>query len=251
MIQFEPFASSSSGCCYRLSGGGASAPLLIDCGLSFKEIQIALDFEVSSLAGCLISHSHKDHCKAAKDLLKFGVDCYATDETWDALHLDDNHRQRRFVPIGEDEKGRPLYTQFSIGGWQVLPFAAVHDCPGTVGFLIGSPDGLDTVLYLTDSLFSPVRFERLTVIACEVNHSRKIIQEKLTGKEIDPDHAHRVLRTHMSIEAFEDLLKVNDLRSLREVHLLHLSDDNSNEAEFKSRVQKIVGTPVYVAQKRP
>jgi hypothetical protein len=34
---------------------------------------------------------------------------------------------------------------------------------------------------------------------------------------------------------------------LQEIHLLHLSDANSNEKEFKEKIQKLTGVPVYVA----
>ena len=34
-----------------------------------------------------------------------------------------------------------------------------------------------------------------------------------------------------------------------EIHLLHLSDENSNEAEFKLAVERATGIPVKVAAK--
>ena len=60
MISFDSLASSSAGCAYRLSADGM-APLLIECGLPFPQLQKALDFKVSELAGCLVSHWHADH----------------------------------------------------------------------------------------------------------------------------------------------------------------------------------------------
>ncbi len=41
-------------------------------------IRKALDFKVAGLAGCLVSHEHKDHCRAVPDLIRAGVDvCHA------------------------------------------------------------------------------------------------------------------------------------------------------------------------------
>lgn len=32
--------------------------LLLDCGVSLKEIKIGIDFQVSKIVGCLVTHSH-------------------------------------------------------------------------------------------------------------------------------------------------------------------------------------------------
>ena len=50
------FASGSKGNSYRISDGETA--ILLECGISFKEIQQKTCFEISKLAGCLISHEH-------------------------------------------------------------------------------------------------------------------------------------------------------------------------------------------------
>ena len=65
MFRFVPFASSSSANAYLIQSGD-SAPLLIECGIRFKELMKAMDYELSSLAGCLITHAHMDHARSAK-----------------------------------------------------------------------------------------------------------------------------------------------------------------------------------------
>lgn len=32
--------------------------LLLDCGISIKDIKIGIDFQVSKIVGCLVTHSH-------------------------------------------------------------------------------------------------------------------------------------------------------------------------------------------------
>lgn len=61
-MDIQVLASSSKGNCYRVSNG--STPLLLECGIRFKEIQQKLNFRLSEIAGCLVSHEHQDHCKA-------------------------------------------------------------------------------------------------------------------------------------------------------------------------------------------
>ena len=74
MIEIVPLASGSRGNCYHISDG--RTPLLLECGIPYKEIQKGLNFRMSELAGCLISHEHQDHCRAVVDMMKAGVDCY-------------------------------------------------------------------------------------------------------------------------------------------------------------------------------
>jgi phosphoribosyl 1,2-cyclic phosphodiesterase len=238
MFNFTPLASSSEGCCYLVESG-TQLPLLIDAGIRFKDIQIGTDFKTSMIAGCLISHAHGDHSKAVKDLLKTGVDCYSARETWASLGIAENHRAKT-ITAG---------TREFFDGWTIMPFAAVHDVPGTLGFVIGDQAG-NRLLYLTDSAYSLNTFAGLTHIAIECNYSEEILERNNARGDIDNNRFKRTFRTHMSLERLEDMLKANDLSKLQEIHLLHLSDGNGDEAKFKDRIQKLTGVPVYIAQKR-
>ena len=240
MIDFDVLASSSEGCAYRLSGGGATAPLLIECGLPWKALQRALGFKVSELAGCLISHSHQDHCKAAKEIMAAGVRCFASLATWAAICGKDVSHNCAFMAQG--------WEGFLYGGWIVRPFDAVHDCEGTLGFVIDSPHG-DRLLYLTDSAYSRVTFPGLTRIAVECNHSMELLKANALEGKIDRARFSRTAKNHMSLERLVDLLKANDLSKVERITLLHLSDANSDEVEFKDAVQRATGIPVEVAQR--
>lgn len=48
--------SSSKGNCYLLIGD--SETLIIEAGIKFKEVKKALDFDLSNVVGCCISHEH-------------------------------------------------------------------------------------------------------------------------------------------------------------------------------------------------
>jgi phosphoribosyl 1,2-cyclic phosphodiesterase len=237
VIQFKPLASSSAGCCYVLSGGGAKAPLLLDCGIRYRLIQIGMNFAVSTLAGCLISHAHGDHIAAADKLIEAGVHCYASEETWTAYNPDSRSHYSNVLRLGEQAK---------VGDWSVIPCEAVHDAPGTFGFLIGSPEG-DRILYLTDSAYAKNKFPGLTHLLIECNFDPVVIKDNARGGKIDGGRYRRVVKTHMSIDTLIDFLKANDLSKLREIHLLHLSAANSDAVSFKRRVQEATGVPTYIA----
>ena len=54
MIEIKALASSSAGNCYHVTDG--KTPFLIECGIPFTQIRRALNFTVTGLAGCLVSH---------------------------------------------------------------------------------------------------------------------------------------------------------------------------------------------------
>lgn len=239
MLEFLALASSSNGCCYRLSGGGADSAILIDAGIRFELIQQGIDFQISSLGGCLVSHAHGDHVKAVKKLMDASLDCYASSETWEQMEktIGRHHRSRTVTELKE----------FDVrGGWRVLPFDAVHDMPGTLGFVIGSPDGFKA-LYLTDSAYSRYTFQGLTHIYIECNFSQELLRENVENGKVHAERFARTQRTHMSLERLIQMLKSNDLSKVEEIHLLHLSSANSDELGFKKAIERATGCPVYVA----
>lgn len=48
--------SSSSGNCYVLDSGKEA--LIIEAGIDFKSVKVALDFNIRKIVGVVISHSH-------------------------------------------------------------------------------------------------------------------------------------------------------------------------------------------------
>ena len=62
-MTFTSLASSSKGNAYVVSDGETT--LLLECGLTFKELQKRLGYGVAGITACLVSHEHQDHAKAA------------------------------------------------------------------------------------------------------------------------------------------------------------------------------------------
>lgn len=234
-MEFLALASSSAGCAYRLTCG-TSAPLLIDAGIPFRQIQIGTNFGTSKLAGCLISHYHGDHCHAAKDLIKAGIHCYASQPTWDWLGIESHWAH----PITN-------LVEFEVGDWRITPFDAVHDAEGTMGFVI--QNGAEKALYLTDSAYCRYTFDDLTDIFIESNHSQAIMAENTISGRQDSWRHKRTANNHMSLERLCKMLAANDLTKVKSIHLLHLSDSNADADLFKETIQKATGVPVYVAPK--
>ena len=226
-------ASGSSGNAYRISDGDTA--LLLDAGIPLQRIKQALNFRVRDLAGCLITHAHGDHAKAAGDLAKAGVDVYTSQGTIDACKLT-GHRMKPVKALQE----------VMIGTFAVLPFDVQHDAPEPLGFLLTSRRTGEKLLYFTDTYYLKYRFTGLTHIMGECNYSMDIVEQSVRNGYIPPELVPRLIKSHMSLEHFLDLLKANDLHEVKQIYLLHLSNNNSDAERFREAVQKLTGTEVYV-----
>lgn len=232
-MDIKVLASGSKGNCYMVDNG--KTPLLLECGIKFKDIQRGLNFQVAKLAGCLISHEHGDHSKAAGDLMRAGIRCYMSQGTQEMLKLSGHY-------VKTIEAGR----KFFVGSWAVLPFGVQHDAREPLGFLLANQTG-EKLLYATDTYYLRFRFQGLTHIMLEVNYSADILRENVSSGALPPVMQNRIVRSHMGLETALEMLRANDLSSVREIHLLHLSDGNADAERFKREIQELTGKPVYIA----
>lgn len=225
--------SSSSGNCYLLEN--ETECLILECGLPFKEVKKALDFNVSKLVGVVASHSHKDHFGYAAEYLKSGIPVYASEETHKTL----SKQYPSQVVV------RPGYW-YQTGGFNITPFRAEHDVE-CFGYII-KHDEMGTLLFATDTSFIKYNFKNLNLnhILIETNYSEAIINEWLSKGLVDQARVNRTFKTHMSIETCKEFVRVNKTPNLDNVILLHLSDGNSNASGFRQTIQEVVGDNVRV-----
>jgi len=236
MIEIKALASGSSGNCYHITDG--KTPLLIEAGISIDRIRHGVDFKLSEVAGCLISHAHMDHAKSVKKLMEAGIDCWMHPATANELGII-SHRLQFITPRYSFQEPVIINT------WSIMCFALNHDCEGALGFHLLSSNG-DCLLYITDTAYVGPRFKGITHLMIECNFDEDLIRENVASGEVDKAVKRRVYANHLSLDRVVSFLQANDLSQLREVHLLHLSDSNSDEEAFKVAIQQIVGVPVYV-----
>ncbi|MFA5715774.1 MAG: MBL fold metallo-hydrolase [Candidatus Paceibacterota bacterium] len=232
MITVEAIASGSKGNCYLVSDG--KTDILIDAGVSISEIRTALCFRLNAISGCLISHNHQDHCKAVRDLITQGVDIYASGGTLDELGIT-NYR------------AHPVFMkEFYIGSWKIKPFDIQHDASEPLGFYMKSMETGESLLYFTDTFYLKYKFPEITYIMAECNYNKATMEENIGNGTLHSELAARIVKSHMSLENLLDMLRASDLSKLRRVYLLHMSNDNCNEAQAKEAVQKLTGVEVTV-----
>lgn len=217
-MKFESLASSSHGNAYIVSD--SDTRILLECGVSHKQLQKLAGFSLSDIKACLVSHEHKDHAKCVDELIKRGMEVYMSYGTAQAL---------------ENESATLIENmeQFNIGSLDIVPFTTFHDAAEPLGFLIKSRIDGDVLAFATDTVNLRYKFPGLNILAIEANYDRKILDrcEKLPEKV-----RHRITNSHMEIETLCDYLRSLDLSECREIHLLHLSDAMSDEGGFLRKV---------------
>lgn len=227
-MTFTSLASSSHGNCYVVSDGETA--ILLECGISFRRIKKELGFDLSAICGCLVSHEHKDHARSVMDMIKSGVEVFASEETAEALDCP------LITPM---EAG----VQSQIGSLEIVPFTTFHDAAGPLGFLIYSRTDGERLAFATDTVNIPYRFPNVNLLALEANYDAEILErcERMPEKV-----RHRVTNSHMEINTLCRYLQTLDLSHCRTLYLLHLSNAASNEGHFISRVRQVIPRHVQV-----
>lgn len=233
-MKLKVLASSSSGNCYLLESKDET--LIIEAGITFKRIQEGLGFNLEKVVGCLISHEHKDHSKAAEQLIQNGISIYTSQGTKRELGLNRGHRTK---VLREQQLKK-------VGGFTILPFSTQHDAAEPLGFLIQHKD-MGKLLFITDSYYSKYKFKGLDHILVECNYKKELLEENIKNGKIPEWLSERITESHFEIENVKTFLDSNDLTEVKEIVLLHLSSQNSNKKEFKEEIERATGRPVYIA----
>lgn len=169
--------------------------------------------------------------------MKAKIDVYISVETADNLKIND-YSSMYAIADRETEK---------IGNFTILPFKVKHDVP-CLGFLIHHEE-TGTILFATDTYYLPNKFANLTNILIECNYRQDILDRNIKTGRLSTSLTNRTLESHMSFDTCREALLANDLSKVNNIVLIHLSDGNSNAAEFQRDIQKATGKNVFVAEK--
>lgn len=218
-MTFASIASSSKGNAYVVSDGETT--LLLECGLTFKELQKRLSYHLAGITACLVSHEHQDHAKAAAQLLKRGVPVYMSygtaekhKEEMDAANL---------IQAGDE---------LTFGALRVKAFRTFHNTLEPLGFLIWDTRTDERLLFAVDTANLAVQVDGLTYIAVECNYEESL----LAASQLIPESLKtRIRHSHFEVEDVIRWLKKQDLSHVLTIYLLHLSAGNSRAAEWHNR----------------
>lgn len=218
MMRLKVIGSGSSGNTYLLSTD--TETLVLDAGMPSKDTKIALDFNVSRIAGVLVTHIHNDHSKYAHEYEKLGI------PVWKPY---------------EDTEHKILTKKFKT--FEVTCFDVEHDGTECRAFLI-KVDG-QTILYATDFEYIKYVFApkiEINHMIIEANYSKEFISDSAENRE-------HVFRGHSELQTTINFIKANKTNSLCSIVLCHLSNKNAEPIHFINEVQKVSKCVTCVAYK--
>lgn len=237
-MELYVLGSSSAGNCYVLDN--KEEALVIEAGLPFRKVKEALMYDISRIKGVIVTHEHGDHAKYAHEYLNNRIDVYASSGTISGCVKLFNSSYKPTVIKAWDV--------VCIGGFKVQAFDVQHDAREPLGFMIYHED-MGVTLFATDTYYIKYRFENLSNILIECNYRSDILYNNIERGRLPEKLKNRTLKSHMSYETCLETLQANDLSKVNNIVLIHLSDGNSNEKEFKEGIEKALCKTVHIANK--
>lgn len=206
-------ASGSAGNCYILENDKEA--LVIECGKPYPNVMKALNFNISKIKGCLVSHTHNDHSKYANQFERSGFQIF-----------------KPYVDLKE-------FPMVEYGGFKVIAFPLEHDVP-CYGFYIEHED-IGKLVYASDTEYVKYRFKDINHILIEANYSKQILCEAVSEVKT------HIVTGHMEINTACRFVKKNKTDKLKTVVLLHLSEMNSDREQFMDEIQDVANCSCYIA----
>ena len=229
MAEFRVISSGSQGNAYIVECKNET--LLLELGVPFNDIMASLDYNIPKVVGAIVSHNHSDHANknTIAKMLKYGIPVYSCEEVSHA---------NKGVTIAK--KGRKT----SIGGFKIQPIPLQHSCE-CFGYVIETPDN-QKIVFATDCCEFPFRVKNVNHWLIECNWSEEVLIDNMCNNaEMRSRHEQ-----HLELNDTLFALKENFSPTMNTIVLLHLSNGNSNERMFKSRISEELGFfNVHIAKK--
>lgn len=227
-MKLKCIATGSTGNTYALISDTGEI-LLLDLGMSEKNIKKGIDWKISNVVGAVISHWHKDHSLSVEDFKSMGIQILSP-------YLGNSCKS---MNIGEFTV-KPFDLTTIDGSWTHTD-ANGEPCP-IYGFLITHKE-MGRMLYITDTNLIKWRFKSINHILLGVNYDKDLIDNEDSAK------VNHVYRGHMSIDTACEFVKSNNSNYLQNVIMCHLSKNNADKDLFIDKMKKTVpNVNVGVAQ---
>lgn len=257
MARFSSLFSSSSGNCTYI--GSADGGVLIDAGVSAKQISLKLDcigVSAADIGAIFVTHEHSDHVRGLRVFAsKNNIPVYATQGTIDALK-NAGVVNGSFDIRAIDIRGAECNGQF------IVPFHTSHDSADSCGYVVTTSDdrkiavATDTGI-VTEEMKNAVM--GCDLVLAESNHDigmvRNGVYPYLLKRRILSDTGHL---SNIDCSKFITELVHN---GTTRVFLGHLSKENnipqlayqttksalecSGAVEFRDYILKVAGGPEF------
>ncbi len=219
-INFASINSGSNGNCYYV--GTANQAILVDVGLSCKEVCLRLDrlgISANKLKGIFISHEHSDHIKGLEVFVrKNNIPVYISEPTYRHSKLSIDEKLLRFINNKD---------KIEIGEMSIYCFNKIHDAIDPFSFTVTA--GNQNIGIFTDlgGVCSNVleQFSLCNVVFLESNYD----VEMLKNSNYPYYLKNRISGGlgHLSNEYALELFKQHKSSKLTHLLLSHLSKNNN------------------------
>lgn len=223
--------SSSSGNGYLLEARDGSQ-LIIEAGCPPRAFRRLGKMHTADVKAVLVSHSHGDHAKYAKDFVRAGIGVYSTGE------MSEKCAGVRPLSAGET---------YGYGEFRVTPFEVEHDVP-CFGYLIFHKE-CGPVLFATDCYNQHQVFKGIRHFLIEANYSDGMLEKAIADGKTPRAAADRIRLSHLSLEHCCEYLGMCCAKdSAHTITLIHLSSRHSVPETFTEQVQRQTGVPTSAAR---
>jgi phosphoribosyl 1,2-cyclic phosphodiesterase len=242
--KFSVLASGSRANATVVSWNGVS--VLIDCGLSWKELKVRMEergFSPDELAAVIITHEHYDHVAGLKSVIKQrGLPVFASKKTARHLKLD----KLETFSVSE-----PL----AVAGLNIQTFPTSHDAVDPIGLKIETPFGAIGVVTDLGQVTSAVReqMKGLRAVILESNHDLDLLEIAPYPRSLKSRISSR--RGHLSNAAAGAFLEEicshsSELEVVVAAHVSEKANDPILVEEVLLAVTERVGARLVVANQK-
>ena len=230
-MKFHCLGSSSSGNCFIFEFDNGS--LMVECGIKISALYqkcLENEIEFKKVKNCLITHSHKDHCLSATNLLNRGIAVYGSQSALEQQNI----------------KGRAIYHNKSfevLNGLFITPFTVYHDIDGCYGYILQERN--ETIVFINDHKCWTCDLSEIkpNYIFIECNYIKDLLPK-------DENKSVRQINSHCGLDDTVRGLNHFDLSECKEIYLMHLSDGSSNEKVMKETVENETKIKTYICKKK-
>ncbi len=214
--------SGSNGNAVYVESAVSGAGVLLDCGISRRQIEQRLKVHgryLQHIRGVFVTHEHADHVRGLPVLTRqLAIPTYMTEATFRGMHRNKPYKGHRFIGYNEEVQVEDIH---------VTAYAKTHDAADPVFFLVRI--GKKRFLYATDLGEEAEELGRLLGLADAALLESNYDESMLENGPYPPYLKARIRAAHghlSNVQAME-LLQRHANGRLRTIILGHLSENNN------------------------
>ncbi len=228
--------SGSNGNAVYVESPRSGAAILLDCGISRKQIELRLKVHgryLQSVRGIFITHEHADHARGIPVTTKmYRVPTYLTEATWRGMWRNKPYKSHHFMRSSETVKVEDIAVQ---------AFSKSHDAADPVFFVVTI--GGTRFLYVTDL---GVRNEDVERLLGEVDSAllESNYDEHMLEYGPYPQHLKDRIRAahgHLSNHQAMELVEHHCHEGMHTLILGHLSENNNSPEVVQREIDAVLG----------